>query len=112
MKLTRRIVLVEPQPTGEKDTFGKAKEGPPKYHPAWAARQDKPSGGVGLIAPDVEGGNWETTYTIRSESIARKPTAKWHILDEDNCKVNIEGVHEKNSGARARWLVLVCERIA
>ena len=110
MEGNRRIVLREPQPTGERGAFGSDKKGPPLNHPVWAIREDKPSAGEGLVAAGVQGGSWAVHYTIREESLPRRPTEDWSVLDETGQPLRIEGVFEKNSGPRARRLILVCER--
>ena len=101
---------MEPDRTGERDSYGALVEGPPIAHPVWAVREDKPSGAEGLVAPGVEGGSWAVHYTIREESVSKRPTEDWWVVDENGQRLELEGVFEKNSGPRARRLVLVCER--
>ena len=106
----RRIVLQEPAPTGETGPFGGVKQGPPIPHVVWAVRNDKPSAGEGMLAAGVEGGAWRTEYTIRAETVSKRPTEDWSVVDESGQELRLEGVFEVNSGSRARRLVLVCER--
>ena len=110
MEGNRRIVLQEPAPTGEKDSFGQRKQGPAIPHPVWAVREDKPSAGEGMLATGIEGGVWARHYTIREESVSKRPTEDWWVIDEDGVRLELSGVFEKHSGPRARRLVLVCER--
>ena len=110
MEGTRRITLVQSSPTGEASASGETIYGPPIPHPVWAVREDKPSAGEGFIASRVEGGSWRIHYTIREESVPEPPTEDWHVLDERGRRLRIEGVFEKNSGPRARKLMLVCVR--
>ena len=110
MEGTRRIVLQEPQPTGERGRNNVRVKGPPLSHPVWATREDAPSPGEGLVGPDIEGGAWQVRYTIREESVPRRPTEDWGVVDEDGMPLQLEGVFEKNSGPRARRLILICER--
>ena len=110
MEGNRRITLLEPQPTGERDRNNQRIYGPPLPHPVWALREDKPSAGEGLVGPAVEGGAWEVRYTIRVESVPRKPTEDWSVVDEDGMTLQLEGVFEKTSGPRARRLILICDR--
>ena len=109
---TRRIILIEPNPTGETDEYSQNVEGPVKGHGVWAIREDKPSAGEGLVSPDVVGGIWTTHFIIRSESVSSEVTPDWNVIDEKGVRYDIEGVFEKNSGPRARRLILVCERTA
>ena len=90
--------------------LGAVLEGPPIKHVVYATREDKPSAGAGLVAPDVEGGVWVRHYVFREESVIRRPTEAWTAIGEDGCPLSIEGVFEDNSGARARRLRIVCER--
>ena len=106
----RRIVLLEPQPTGEVSSTGVPKMGEPKPHPVWATRMDKPSPGEGIVAPGIEGGVWSVQYVFREESVVRRPTEDWGVIDEEGRPLKIEGVFERSSGPRARRLVILCER--
>ena len=110
MEGNRRIVLMEPQPTGEQGALGSVREGPPKAHATWAVREDKPSLGEGLVASMVQGGSWKVYYTIREESVSPRPTEDWSVVDEDGQPLRLEGVFEANTGSRRRKLLLVCER--
>lgn len=112
MEGNRRIVLLEPQPTGESSDLAAVVEGPPKSHPVWAVREDKPTPGEGLVADVVEGGAWQVRYTIREESLglAPRPREDWGVVDEDGETLQLTGVFEVNSGSRRRKLVLLCER--
>ena len=102
--------MLQPNPTGEMDSFGELTERNAIPHPVWAVRKDSPSPGEGLIAGNVEGGTWQRRYEVRRESLSVRPTEDWALLDEEGVCLRIVGVFEKNSGARARWLTLVCER--
>ena len=110
MEGTRPLVLLQPAPTGERDGFGQPRQGVPITHRVLAIREDKPSAGEGLVAPEVRGGVWSIQYRIREESVHPRPTEEWTAIDEDGTPYNIVGVFEKTVGARARWLVLVVER--
>ena len=110
MEGNRPVVLIEPRPTGEVNDVGESIFDEPRLHRTWAVRKDSQSGAEGEIASGILGGEWQTTFTIREQSVAGRPTESWDLVDEHGTVYDIERVAEKNSGARARWLVLVCER--
>ena len=81
----------------------------PRIHRTLARREDR-GGPEGEIAAGVQGGDWRVWFTFREESVAVRPTEAWSVVDEYGAEYDVESVTEVNSGARARWLRLVCER--
>ena len=110
MEGNRRIVLLEPQPTGERDAANAVLYGDPKRHAVWAIRDDRPSSAEGLVAAGIEGQFYQLRYTFRRESVPSLPTVAWSGVDEAGTPFAIRGVFEVNSGPRARRIVIVCER--
>lgn len=110
MEGNRRIVLQEPQPTGEMDPGGQRLDGPPIPHVVWATRKDSPSPTEGDIGYNVQGGEWKTEFRIRAEAAPKGLTEGWDMLDDRGIHYDIENVQEVNSGPRARRLALICKR--
>ena len=111
MEGVRRIVLIQPVPTGEFDAAGQRLEREQEY-PVWAERFDRPSAAEGMVMGGVEGGNWQRRYVFRAEALPANviPTEDWRVLDETNTGLDIVNVAETTRGARSRRLVIVCER--
>lgn len=113
MEGNRRIVLLEPVPTGETDEAGERRQGPPNQHVVYAIRQRDPGGFVGgdtLVAEAAVGGEWPRIYTIREGAVSPRPTEDWSLMDEQGMRLSITAVRERTTGARARWLDLVAVR--
>ena len=111
MEGTRPITLRQPNPTGEVTALtASAVFGPPVLHRTLAEKEDGVTGALGEIASGVRGGDWETKFTIREESVWPRPTEAWTLVDEDDQEYEIERVSEVGVGARSRRLVLVCAR--
>lgn len=114
MRGNRRIVLREPQPTGERDASGAIKKGEPKNHVVYAVREKASNvgggGSEGLIAADVLGGEWRRIYKFREDAVLGIVDETWSVIDENGIELDIEAVAEVNSGARRRWLQITCER--
>lgn len=109
MEGNRRIVFFEPgSPLGNTTLDGKIARRPPITHVVYAMRQDKSSAGEGTFFGNIEGGQWFREYTIRQESLVRKPTENWWVEDEDGEYLDIVGISEKSSGPWARHLVITC----
>ena len=126
MRGTNRIVLLEPQPTGERSRTGQVVQGPPLSHPVRAERIDRPVPGEGLVDGSVLGGDWPRTYVVPVEMFPpdRMPTEDWSVVDEEGVPLRIDGVSletrqpgmQQATGQRSRVtsrrrkLVLVCSR--
>ena len=114
MRGTRRIVLLEPQPTGERNPSGSLREGDPLRHIVHAVRekgsQNSSGGSEGLIAPDVLGGEWRRIYKFPEDAVIGIVDETWKVIDEQGITLNIEAVSEVNSGARRRWIQIACDR--
>ena len=114
MRGNRRIVLLEPQPTGERDAAGSVRKGVPTTHIVHAIREKASSigsgGTEGLIAPDVLGGEWRRKYKFPEDAVIGIVDETWGVIDENGIELDIEAVAEVNSGARRRWIQITCER--
>ena len=122
MRGTNRIVLNEPQPTGERSSVGEIKRGPPIAHPVRAERMDRPVAGEGEVATGVLGGDWPRTYVVPVEMFPTMPTEDWTIVDEEGRLLRIEGVsletrqpneqmgRKPRITSRRRKIVITCTR--
>ena len=113
MEGNRRIVLLEPTPTGETDEAGERVLGPPRQHVVHAVRQRDPGGYAGgdtFVAEAALGGEWPRVYTFREGAVSTRPTEDWSVIDEAGERLTVTAVRERTTGARARWLDLVVVR--
>ena len=97
MEGTRAIVLKEP--VGE-SYF---------YHTVYALQADR-SGNEAEFTGGLVGPLSRTEYSIREDSLLERPTTAWTVIDDQDRELSIIDIIEKNSGPRARWLTLICER--
>ena len=124
MRGTRRIVLLEPNPTGEEGPLGGPKGGPPYEHVVYAVQDPASgSGDEGLISRDVLGAESRRTYRIAEDSVRRSRVnadgevvrvvvnETWKVVDDFGQRLDIESVEESNAGPRRRWLRIQCKRI-
>ena len=107
---TRRIVLREPQPTGERALGGKQRYRPPKLHVVYAIREAAKGGSEGLIAEDVVGAEAKRVYRFPEDNVAGVVDESWDLVDERGVVLDIESVGEQTAGPRRRWLRVVAVR--
>ena len=114
MEGTRRIVLREPLPSGSSDAYGEGIDNTPRDHVVWAVRESassgRPTGAEGFVGAEVLGGEWKRIYRFRAESVSKVVDETWKVFDENGVMLDIEAVDEANSGARARWIKIICSR--
>ena len=126
MQGTRRIVLVEPGPSGERDPSGQPLDDEHQVsHVVWAVREPGGSGTEGIIAGGVLGVEAKRVYRFAADTLPRsRPDPReggrppipivvdedWKVIDENGVTLDIEAVMEVTPGARRRWLKIVCER--
>ena len=125
MQGTRRIVLVEPGPRGERDASGQPlHDANPPTHVVWAIREAGRSDSVaeGLVVGDVLGVEAKRAYRFAADTLPQTRQDEqgntvrivvdedWSVIDEDGVTLDIAAVMEATPGARRRWLKIVCER--
>ena len=106
----RRIVLLEPQPTGE-TRLGRPVEGPPKAHELLAVREDK-AGSFGFVGQDLVSAETRTVYRFHELQIAVRPVAGMKGMDEDGRPFDVTEVKEVESGPRLRQFEITVETAA
>lgn len=123
MRGNRRIVLREPDPTGERSALGEASKEPYIDHVVWAVREPFRGGAdvEGLVAANVLGVDARRVYTFPEDALPRSRTIRgkahriavtedWKALDEEGVELNVEAVGEATTGPRRRRLRVVCAR--
>ena len=102
----RRIVLLEPAPTGELDNLGRAIQGPDIIHRVQAIRKDG-SGTFGFEDRDVLGPEAQRTYSFAERQVNSHITEHWSGIDENDEPFDIENVADistENPGLMGRML--------
>ena len=112
MRATRRLVLREPDATGEKGGLGERRQDPPKSHVVYAVREPDKGGTDGEIVAGVLGVESRRSYLIREAAVAPPAVVDegWKVIDERGVTLTIRSVTEATTGARRRWLRLRCDR--
>ena len=97
MEGTRAVVFREPQGGEYVD------------HVVYCLQTDR-SGNEAEFVGGLVGPLARTEYTFREDSLPRRPDSSWLLVDDQDRRLKIVDVYEKNSGPRARQLVASCER--